>query len=282
MECYAPAISSRAVHHATLPDAGGEPIAVLRRAFELLGVLSAGPGDCLSLAEIARRSALPKTTALRLLTSLVQLDAVERIGAGYQLGGRLFEFGERVPQRRYLREAALPFMGDLYEVTHETVHLAVLEGTDVLYVERILGHRTQPRPPSRVGGHLPAYCTGVGKALLAFTPEATKLLIAESPLVARTRYTIVDPNLLLAELRMIRESGIAHDKEESMLGIHCVAAPILLDGTAVAALSVSGSTDRIALDRVESAVKTAALGLRRQLTLTRRFISRNEELASLD
>ena len=258
------------------------PISVLLRAFEVLGAFDQGPQDQLSLSEIARRTGLPKTTVFRLLASLEQIGAVERGDLHYQLGLRLFELGERVPLKRDLREAALPFMGDLYEVTHETVHLAVLEGTDVVYIERILGHRTRPRPLSSVGGRLPAYCTGVGKALLAFTPKAASSVVSKGTLAARTPYTIVNPKLLLEELRTVRSLGLAFDRDENSVGVHCVAAPIIVRGVAVAAISVAGRPDRISIERVGSAVRTASLGLQRQLMTSPRFTPRNTSLTIYD
>ena len=141
-------------------------IEVINRAVDLLAAFTHGPGSVLTLAELARRTGLPKPTLHRLLAALEVQGLVDRTASGYQLGIRLFELGEHVPRKHKLREAALPFMQDLFEASHDTVHLAVLDGTDVVYLERIHGHRAL-NVASRVGGRLPAHCTGVGKALLA-------------------------------------------------------------------------------------------------------------------
>lgn len=244
------------------------PIEILSRAFDVLGAFCQGSSTQLSLAEISRRSALPKSTTHRILSSLVCLGAVERCGHAYRLGLRMFEIGEQAPRKRDLREAALPFMEDLYEVTHETIHLAVLDRTEVLYIERIQGHHQQRQLASRVGGRMPAHCTGVGKALLAFTPEVAASVIGAGKLEARTPYTITSPRVLAEELATIRRTCLSFDRDENAIGIHCVSTPILVGGQAVAALSVTGPSNRISEERVGSAVRTAGLGLQRALGST--------------
>ncbi|POX36156.1 IclR family transcriptional regulator, partial [Streptomyces sp. Ru73] len=93
------------------------------------------------LTELAQRAGLPKPTVHRLAADLVELGWLERTGDGrYRLGHRLFELGSLVPRRRDLREAALPFLQDLFEATRETVHLGVREGLEGVYLERIHGH----------------------------------------------------------------------------------------------------------------------------------------------
>lgn len=243
----------------------GGPIEILGRTFDVLDAFCQGTSTQLSLAEISRRSALPKSTTHRILSSLVCLGAVERCGQAYRLGLRMFEIGEHAPRKRDLREAALPFMEDLYEVTHETVHLAVLDRTEVLYIERIQGHHQQRQLASRVGGRMPAYCTAVGKALLAFTPDVAASVVAAGQLEARTPYTITSPRALVEELATVRRTCLSFDRDENAIGIHCVATPILVGGQAVAALSVTGPSNRISEERVGSAVRTAGLGLQRAL-----------------
>ena len=149
----------------------------------------------MSLADLRRRTALAKSTVHRLVSTLVDAQYLERDDGQLQLGLRLFELGQLVPRQRALRDAALPFMEDLFEVTHETVQLGVRDGIDILYVEKIMGHRTV-RSPSRVAGRMPLYCTAIGKALLAYSdPEVVEEVI-EAGLRPRTPYTIVSPQLL--------------------------------------------------------------------------------------
>lgn len=219
----------------------------------------------LSLAELARRTGLAKTTAHRLLRELSGWDLVERTPGGFRLGMRLFELGSQVPRQRGLREAAAPFLADLFEATHETVHLAIPDGAEVVYVQK-LESRGGPKVPSRVGGRLPAHCTGVGKAMLAFAPPDQVDAVVAAGLRRRAPRTVVAPGLLRQELADIRERGVALEHEESTVGITCVAAPILdADSRAVAAVSVTGWVNRIDPARFAPAVRTAALGISRVL-----------------
>jgi IclR family acetate operon transcriptional repressor len=156
-------------------------------------------------------------------------------------------------------------MEDLFEATHETVHLGVPDGTEVLYVEKIMGHR-RVRSPSRVAGRMPLYCTAVGKAILAFSPGDLLDRVIEQGLPPRTPYTIVSPKLLRESVAEAAHAGVAFDREESLLGLGCVAAPVFGPGhELVGAISVSGSTGRFEPDRMATAVKTTSLSLSRVL-----------------
>lgn len=219
----------------------------------------------LSLAELARRTGLAKSTAHRLLRELTTWDLVERTPGGVRLGMRLFELGSLVPRQRGLREAAAPFLADLFEAAHETVHLAVLDGVEVVYVQK-LDSRRGPAVPSRVGGRLPAHCTGVGKALLAFSPPPLLDAVLATGLRRRAPRTVVAPGLLRQELAEIRDRGVAVEHEESGVGVTCVAAPVLdTEGAAVAAVSITGWVNRLDPVRFAPAVRTAALGISRTL-----------------
>jgi DNA-binding IclR family transcriptional regulator len=224
------------------------------------------PSDAqLTLAEITRRTGLPKTTVHRLLAELQQSGLIERTSDGVRLGMGLFELGQLVPRQRGLRESAMPFLNDLYEATRETVHLAVLEQHEVVYIAKITG-RAAPAVPSRVGGRMPTYCTGVGKVLLAYAPPETRRAVLDGPLHRRTPYTIVMPGRLRRELAAVRRRGLAFENEESSLGIACVACAVFDQaGQAVAAVSIAGWVNRLDTTRVASAVRTAALGISRQL-----------------
>lgn len=219
----------------------------------------------LTLSELARRAEIPKSTVHRLVNHLARLGLLEVRDGQIQLGIRLFELGELVPRRRTLADAAAPHMIDLRDATGRTVHLAVLDGQDVVYVHITPG-RTGPRMPSRIGGRLPVHATGVGKAILAFSPAATVQPIVEGPLPPMSPYTITLPGALGRELVSIRSSGVAYDREESTVGISCVAAPVLgPHGYAIAALSVSGTTAGTDVARLGPAVQTAALALSRAI-----------------
>jgi DNA-binding IclR family transcriptional regulator len=234
--------------------------------------------DELSLAELGRRTGLAKGTLHRVAADLVAARLLDRVGGegesggatrgGYRLGGQLFELGLRASVERGLLEVAIPFMQDLYERTHETVHLGIREGTEVVYVGKIGGHR-QARTPSRVGGRMPLHCTALGKTLLAYAPRSVFTRTVEAGLVRKTPRTIVAPGLLRSELRQVVQSGVAFEHEESAVGLVCVAAPVRgPDEQVVAAISVTGPVSRFRPEQHVSSVRAAADGV--TATLARR------------
>ena len=221
--------------------------------------------DALTLSEVARRAALPKSTAHRLTTELIRYGLLERTDGALRLGLKLFELGQLVPQQRSLRDAARPVMADLREATRHSVNFGVLEGTDVVYID-ILAGPDAPRLPTRVGGRWPAHATAIGKAILAFSDEATVDALLAGGLRRVSERTVVVPRLLRAELDRIRAEGLAYDQEESRPGLVCVASPVHgSGGTVRGALSVSGWSSRMRADRVGAAVRTAALTISRAL-----------------
>jgi DNA-binding IclR family transcriptional regulator len=233
----------------------------------IIDALSVESGP-VALSEVARRTGLAKATVHRHLAQLCELHVVERGKNGYRLGIRLFELGMRQPESRDLR-AALPILGDLRDATHQTIHLAVLDGAEILYLEKLVGHDGPPLP-SRVGGRLPAHGTGLGKALLAFGDRESVTALLRTPLPRLTPRTIVLPGPLDRELAKIRREGIAFEYEEAALGVCCVACPIMgPEGVAVAAISAAGSSVRFDPLRYASAVRTAALAVSRQFAETR-------------
>lgn len=219
----------------------------------------------LSLAELSRRTGIAKATVHRLAGQLAAHGLAEQTPSGVRLGMQLFELGHLALRQRGLRDAALPYMNDLLEATRETVHLAVLDGAEVVYVEKLSGRRG-PQLPSRVGGRMPAHCTGVGKVLLAFSPPAQVAAVFEQGLPRVTPRTVVLPGILRRELSRIRRTGVGFEREESAAGVVCVASPVLApDGTALAAVSVAGWSSRLDTERVATAVRTATLAISRQL-----------------
>ena len=215
----------------------------------------------LTLAELGRRTGIPKGTLHRLLADLVGVRLLERCDGRYRLSSRVFQLGMRALVERDLLEAATPSMEDLYERTHETVHLGVLDGDAVVYVAKIGGHR-QADVPSRVGGRMPLHCTAIGKALLASSPPELLNRIVAAGLERRTPRTITAPGLLHRQLARVRETGTAFEYEESAVGIVCVAAPVLgpLDRP-VGAISVTGPVTRFHPEGYATAVRAAAAGV---------------------
>ncbi len=240
------------------------PDVAVARVSAVLGAFDAHHRE-LRLSEISRRSGLPKSTTSRLVAGLVDYGFLERDGAALHLGVRLFEFGTLAWRRRDLRAAALPFLVDLRETTRQSVHLAVLDGAEVVPVEVLRGG-DDPRLPYEVGGRLPAHACAAGKALLACGDEAAVELLCAGPLPAVGPRTVTAPALLRRQLSRIRESGLAYDSEESGPGVGGVAGAILhADGRPIAAVGVSGWTGTLAPHAIGPAVRTVALALGREL-----------------
>jgi IclR family transcriptional regulator, KDG regulon repressor len=249
---------------AAVADLVRDDRAAVDKAISLLIAFGEQPRAGLGVSELARRTQLSKSTAYRVLGMLERNGVVERVGTNYRLGARLHELGRSVyaPGHERVRDLLLPFVTDLYELTRQTVHLAVLHGTDVVYLAKLYGHRPVPTP-SRIGGRLPAHCTAIGKVLLAYDPDAAAHALS-LPLRGFTPRTITDPAALAAELDRIRRAGIAFEDEESQLGLSCVAAPVRHRAAGViAALSVTGPRGRIDIRGLSAELRrvTAAASL---------------------
>jgi DNA-binding IclR family transcriptional regulator len=195
----------------------------------------------IGVTELARRSGLSKSTTFRLLGMLERNGVVERAGSAYRLGRVIQELGAQStsPGHEQIRDLVTPFLADLYEATHMTVQVAVLSGSNVVYLNKLEGHQ-RLRTPSKIGGRMPAYCTAVGKVLLAFDQDATEDAL-RSPRHAWTPTTVVAEDALRQELARVQRTGIAQDLGESLASLSCIAAPIMgRDGRPVAAMSISG------------------------------------------
>lgn len=222
------------------------------------------------VSELARRAGLSKSTTFRLLGMLERNGVVERAGTAYRLGPVIRELGENAttPEHDQVRDLLTPFLADLYEATHATVQLAVLTGPHVIYLNKLEGHQ-RLKTPSRIGGRMPAYCTGVGKILLAHDADALDSTL-RMPRHAWTDSTLVAEEDIRGEMWRVRQSGVAYDRGESMASLACVAAPVMgRGGKPIAALSISGDaatfrpeTAESILRRVCYAASVAAAGLR--------------------
>ncbi|MGK5683425.1 IclR family transcriptional regulator [Actinoplanes sp. URMC 104] len=237
---------------------------VVSKAVALLDAFAVDEPE-LSLNELAGRTGLPLSTTYRLASELVSWGGLERVpGGGYRVGLRLLEVGALAPRSAGLHEIVVPFMQDLFVATGENVHLAVLEGGEALYVERVTGLRSIP-VKSRRWGRMPLHATGVGKVLLAYAdPEFTDRVIAAG-LARFTPYTIVAPGHLRRNLAEVRRTGVAFAHEEMTVGRVSVAAPLFDAGDrAVAAMSIVVPTT-VDPQRLAPALRTAALCASRRL-----------------
>lgn len=195
----------------------------------------------MSLSEVAIAAGLPKSTTHRLLKVLEEHEFVEREGSLYRLGGSFLDLTESAHPTRYaaLRNAAYPQLAQLFERTGAiAVHLGVLRGRSIHYIDKLM-RPEGVRLPTRVGGHFPAACTGLGKAMLAVSPGEVLDEVLGAPLPRATPRSVTAHGQLLAQLKRVTESGYAVEHEEACHGIVCIAAPILAAGEPVASVSVS-------------------------------------------
>jgi DNA-binding IclR family transcriptional regulator len=239
---------------------------VLDRAFTLLRAFSADR-PILSLGDLATFANLPKSTTHRLAATLVGCGALQRYGAlGYCVGSWLHDIGMLAPMRYRLTLAAGPFLHELHEQTRATVHLAVLSADGPLYMEKI-SHYSGPAGFTRPGSHFPSHSTALGKSLTAFTPEANEALLAQPRYKRFTPRTMIAPAPLARELDAIRSEQLSHDREETVPGLSCVAAPVFDHfGVCVAAISVCAPTSQLNERRAESSVRRAAVNIGRAYT----------------
>src|SRR5581483_8148858 len=250
---------------------------VTARAFGVLEAFTPA-APTLTLSEIARRAGLPLTTTHRLVAELRRAGALERDADGsYRIGLRLWEIASLAPRGVPLREAALPFLEDLYEVTHENAQLGVREGHDVVYIERIAGRRAVG-VLTRVGGRFPLHASGIGLVLLAHAPDAIQRAVLERPLQRFTDYTVTDPARLERILSQIRRDGVAISDRQVTDDALSVAAPITdSSGDVVAALSIVAKAADTVAARLAPAVRAAALGTSRTLSARRKIARRRRE-----
>ena len=210
-------------------------------------------------SDLLDESPYPKATLYRLLQTLVGqgMLAYDAQAGSYTLGMRLVRLAHVAWQQSSLAPIARPHLDRLSAEVGETVHLAQLDNAQVLYVDK-RNARDPVRMYSQAGKVGPAYCTGVGKAMLAFLPEAQLPgMLAQQSWHRFTDKTLTSPEALRAELAAIRARGYAFDNEEHEPGIICVAVPILSSsGSVFGALSVTSTTARTDLNVLEALVPT--------------------------
>lgn len=198
-------------------------------------------------------SGQPRGTLHRQLSHLVQEGLLElRPDLSYVPGLRLLKLASASWARNEFRAVAAPFLEALHRETGETVHLGVLRGTEIIYLDKVES-RQAVRMNSQIGNASPVYCTGVGKAALsALEPEALETVLSGLQFKRFTLNTLSDRTALLAELDVIRREGIAFDREEHEPGIRCVAAPVFdARRSLVAGVSVTGPAYRVGQDRLD-------------------------------
>lgn len=236
---------------------------VTSRALALLGAFDEEHRR-LALTDLADRAGLPVPTAHRLVKDLVAWGALARTSSGdYVVGRRIWDIGLLAPLQAGLVEVASPYLHDLYGATRATVHLAVRDGTDVLYLDRLRGSTSVP-VVSTVGSRLPMHATGVGKVLLAHAPaEVQKAVLADLPRI--TAYTVTQPGRLRRQLAAVRRDDHATTTEEMSLGACSVAVPVRRGDEVVAALGIVVPSLKRDRARLVGSLTVAARGIGRAL-----------------
>jgi len=225
----------------------GRAVPAVSRALDILELFLDRPA--LSAPQITEALGLPRTTVHELVTTLVDrgyLDATPGAPIRFRLGMRLFQLGSQFADRLDLVREAQEAAAEVAQACDETVHAAVLDGTQVVYIAKV--DSTHPvRMVSAVGRRLPAHCTAVGKMLLSGLSGETldALFPRNSTLTGMTPNSITSPTRLRTHLTRIREEGVSYDDCESNEAVRCVAAPIYdHGGRMVAAMSISVPTIR--------------------------------------
>jgi len=220
-----------------------------------LSILSsfAVSSDNLSLTEIASVTGIGKSTTFRLLHTLERAGYVSRETASkrYRLGVKSLELGLVALSGLNLRQVARPILEKLSQTTGETVSLSLLDGLEVVYIDRVR-NRSIVGVLLELGSRIPAHCASMGKAMLAhLEPEELTRRLATATLVARTPNSIENVEQLLQELDRVRSKGYALNDEELEVGLRAVAAPIRnYSGEVIAAINLTGNVHTISLERL--------------------------------
>lgn len=239
---------------------------VTGRAFTILDTFDATHRHQ-SLANISRRCGLPLTTTHRLVNELVSQGALIRVADGsYEIGSKIWRLGILASLHSDLREIALPYMEDIYQLGNDAVQIGVLDGLRCLIVERIAGSRTLA-VVSKPGARLPLHASGVGKILLAYGTKELQQAALET-LDKFTGKTITDATVLAKQLKQIKSQGYSHSQEELAEGATSLAVPIYGYGnTVIAALGIVTPVANKDMERMVSVLKVSAAALSKQLVL---------------
>lgn len=236
------------------PSPGDGYVQSFARGLEVIRSFSAG-APVQTLSEVAARAGMTRAGARRILLTLLSLCYVESDGKLYRLTPRILELGYAYLSSLPLWELAQPVMNRLSAETGESCSVAVLDGSDIVYVLRVHTHKIMALNLS-VGTRLPAYCTSMGRVLLAGLPDAEVLKrLRESRIGPLTRHTVTDVKTLMEKVQQVRQQDWAMVSEELEEGLISVAAPIRdRHGRVTAALNISGQLRRTSASVVRETV----------------------------
>ena len=223
-------------------------IRVVDRTIYLLKLLSDGKPR--TLTDIARETSLSSSSVFRILATLSSHNFIQKddITGEYELGLSCLEMAGSFLKSVDIRQQALPELKKIRDLTSETVHLCILDQMEVVYLEKLQGLHAIGLMSSQIGRRAPAYCTGVGKAMLAYhEQDSVRAYFEERGMKEFTNKTITDVDVLMDHLDQIRGQGYSIDDEEHENGVCCIAVPIFgFSGSLVAAISISGPSERLA------------------------------------
>lgn len=222
---------------------------------KLMSVLDliAGANDPPRFSDLLILTGEPRGTLHRHLSHLVDEGLAEMGEDGrYRAGLRLLKLASKSWASNDIRRVARPHLEELHQATGETVHLGILQGADIVYLDKVES-RQAIRMYSQVGNAAPAYCTGIGKAALAaLTEERFETAIADIEFKPFTSQTIVDAKALCQTIEETRHSGFAYDLEEHEPGIRCIAASLSIKGRLAGGISVTAPAYRADMERLDS------------------------------
>jgi IclR family transcriptional regulator, pca regulon regulatory protein len=241
-----------------------------------LAILSSFASDrpLIGVSELSRELDLSRSTTHRYIATLAQLGYLQQDpdSKRYRLGPKVLDLGFSAINSMDLREVAAPHLRLLSDETGFTVNLAILDGTDVVYIERCRATRPGQREIDlnlHVGARLPAYCTAMGKAILAFVPPShLEDAIARIDFVARGPNTLTDAKAFRKELEHVREAGVAVNDEELAYGLRSIAAPVRSHaGEVVAALNLAVHRTMVSKDELIARYGPAVLKTAHDISL---------------
>lgn len=224
----------------------------------------------LSIAEISRYMKLPKSTVHGIVSTLLILGYLQQNEENnkYTLGLKIIGLSTTLLKMTNIYETSRPYLYKLANKTGETAQLAILQGGEVFYIAKVQLLQSPISINSEVGFKLPAYCTGLGKAMLAYmSKNEIETIYKNRPFIKYTKNTIIKMDQLLQELTNIKKTFIAYDNEEFAEGLSCIATPIFNYEKVIAAISISGYTPRIIKNKKEfvDAIKQTAMQISEKL-----------------
>ncbi len=239
-----------------------EAPSILTKAFDLLRAFDS-ENRVMTLSELARASGLPKSTVHRILARLIELGAIEHHRSAYRIGLDMLRIGSTTPAGS-MRELVLPYLASLHSWSGQAVHFGVLRQFDVVYLEKVAPPNAS-HTPANIGGRVPANCTAIGKALLAFEDPDDLSMFLPSPMPRLSSCSITSIDVLMTELRQIRQGGLAREHDEVTQGFSSIAAPVIVNGFAIAGLAIGYRTGTTLDPNIPTAMRNTAAQISRDI-----------------